>query len=147
MDKTCKPNLNNSICKRPPDAKHLRDTNPFIGIRYAVKGDTLFGQLCWAIRNRLGEAYLNQCLEGYNNDQPFAVVSDAFPEHYLPLPKLPSIYFRPIAGEDRKTIKKRCWLPEAALKKPVLEWLSLAGSTAQLAENYAKHKRANIIAE
>ena len=24
------------------------------------KGDTLFGQLCWAIRNRLGEAYLTE---------------------------------------------------------------------------------------
>ena len=114
---------------------------PLSAFATPLKGDTLFGQLCWAIRNRLGEAYLNQCLEGYNNDQPFAVVSDAFPEHYLPLPKLPSIYFRPIAGEDRKTIKKRCWLPVADLEKPVLEWLSLAGSTAQLAANYAKHKQ------
>ena len=26
-----------------------------------LKGDTLFGQLCWAIRNRLGEDALTDC--------------------------------------------------------------------------------------
>ncbi len=38
---------------------------PLSAFATPLKGDTLFGQLCWAIRNRLGEAYLNQCLEGY----------------------------------------------------------------------------------
>ena len=28
-------------------------------------GDTLFGQLCWAVRNRFGEARLTALLEGY----------------------------------------------------------------------------------
>lgn len=88
-----------------------------------LKGDTLFGQLCWAIRNRQGEGRLNQCLEGYTNAQPFAVVSDAFPEGYLPLPKLPGSFYQLPEGEDRKAVKKLTWLPEAELQKPLKEWL------------------------
>ncbi len=88
-----------------------------------LKGDTLFGQLCWGIRNRLGEERLNLCLEGYTNNQPFAVVSDAFPEGYLPLPKLPSCFYQIPEGEDRKAVKKRAWLPETELQKPLNDWL------------------------
>ena len=88
-----------------------------------LKGDTLFGQLCWAIRNRLGEEVLNECLEGYTNNQPFAVVSDAFPEGFLPLPKLPGIFYQLPEGEDRKALKKRAWLPESEMQNPVTEWL------------------------
>jgi CRISPR-associated protein Csm4 len=66
---------------------------------------------------------LNQCLEGYNNDQPFAVVSDAFPEGFLPLPKLPSCFYQLPEGEDRKAVKKLAWLPEAELQKPLNQWL------------------------
>ncbi|PIW72238.1 MAG: CRISPR-associated protein Csm7, partial [Hydrogenophilales bacterium CG12_big_fil_rev_8_21_14_0_65_61_21] len=39
------------------------------------KGDTLFGQLCWALRNRLGEARLTQLLDGYTVGRPFVVIS------------------------------------------------------------------------
>lgn len=88
-----------------------------------LKGDTLFGQLCWAIRNRLGEESLNHCLEGYTNNQPFAVVSDAFPEGYLPLPKLPGCFYQLPEGEDRKAVKKLTWLPETQLHKPLKKWL------------------------
>lgn len=88
-----------------------------------LKGDTLFGQLCWAIRNRQGEDVLNECLEGYTDNQPFAVVSDAFPEGYLPLPKLPSSFYQLPEGEDRKAVKKRTWLPETELQKPLNDWL------------------------
>jgi CRISPR-associated protein Csm4 len=88
-----------------------------------LKGDTLFGQLCWAIRNRLGQESLNLCLKGYSTNQPFAVVSDAFPEGYLPLPKLPSCFYQLPAAEDRKAVKKLAWLPEAELQKPLDEWL------------------------
>jgi CRISPR-associated protein Csm4 len=89
-----------------------------------LKGDTLFGQLCWAIRNRFGEDRLTDLLAGYGHGQPFAVVSDAFPSGYWPLPKLPGIYYDRIEGEDRKAIKKRCWLPEDAIAKPISQWLS-----------------------
>lgn len=111
--------------------------SPLSAFATPLKGDTLFGQLCWAIRNRLGEAYLTELLAGYTDGRPFAVVSDAFPEHYLPLPKLPNSFYNPIDGEDRKAVKKRCWLPEAAIGKPVSEWLSHARTPAALAGDYS----------
>jgi CRISPR-associated protein Csm4 len=91
-----------------------------------LKGDALFGQLCWAIRNRLGEDALTDCLAGYTNAHPFAVVSDAFPEGYFPLPKLPSCFYQLPEDQDRKAIKKRTWLPEAAFQQPIRQWLNLA---------------------
>ena len=88
----------------------------------ALKGDTLFGQLCWAIRNRYGEGRLTECLNGYNQHQPFAVVSDAFPQGYLPLPKLPSCFYKAQTTVDRKALKKRNWLAVSDVAKPVQEW-------------------------
>lgn len=106
---------------------------PLSAFATSLKGDTLFGQLCWAIRNRLGEEALNECLEGYTNNQPFAVVSDAFPEGYLPLPKLPGCFYHFPEGEDRKAIKKRTWLPEIELQKPFKEWLCHAVNAKTIA--------------
>lgn len=88
-----------------------------------LKGDTLFGHLCWAIRNRLGENNLSRLLNGYTNSQPFAVVSDAFPQGFVSLPRLPGSSYDKIEGEDRKAVKKRCWLPEAAITEPINHWL------------------------
>jgi CRISPR-associated protein Csm4 len=85
-------------------------------------GDTLFGQLCWAIRNRYGESRLTNCLNGYNQHQPFLVVSDAFPQGYLPLPKLPSCFYQSQANIDRKAMKKRNWLRVSDIDKPVEQW-------------------------
>ncbi|MBL1266000.1 type III-A CRISPR-associated RAMP protein Csm4 [Candidatus Methylomicrobium oryzae] len=98
-----------------------------------MKGDTLFGQLCWAIRNRLGETMLSACLDGYRAGRPFAVLSDAFPKGYLPLPKLPGFYYEAIPGADRKAVKRRCWLPESAVAKPLAQWLSHAETAADIA--------------
>ncbi len=92
-----------------------------------LKGDTLFGQLCWAIRHRYGEQRLNDCLNGYNQNQPFAVLSDAFPVGYLPLPKLPSCFYQTNAEAlDRKALKKRNWLAIDDVAKPLHEWQQLA---------------------
>lgn len=99
-----------------------------------LKGDTLFGQLCWALRNRFGETRLNECLQGYTSGHPFAVLSDALPQGYLPLPKLPGSHFDTIADIDRKAIKKRCWLPEAEVSKPLRQWLSHAIDAKTLAQ-------------
>ncbi|MCD2452428.1 CRISPR-associated protein Csm7 [Methylicorpusculum oleiharenae] len=78
---------------------------------------------------------------GYTENQPFAVISDAFPADYVLLPKLPSVFYQSIDGEDRKAIKKRCWLPVAAFEHPVSEWLCQAKSTAELAESYSTDKK------
>ena len=111
---------------------------PLSAFATPMKGDTLFGQLCWAVRNRLGETHLNACLEAYTQRRPFAVVSDAFPKGYLPLPKLPSGFYRPIEGEDRKAIKKRSWLPVHAIETPIEAWLEHAMTPATIAAGYAK---------
>jgi CRISPR-associated protein Csm4 len=85
-----------------------------------LHGDTLFGQLCWALRNRLGDAWLGKALAGYGQGEPFLVVSDAFPAGYWPRPHLP-----PWPDEVRdKVAKNRVWLSRREWKRPLREWLS-----------------------
>jgi CRISPR-associated protein Csm4 len=97
-----------------------------------IRGDTLFGQLCWAIRNRFGEARLTELLAGYA-DHPFAVCSDAFPKGFIPRPALPLHRFERIGDEDRKQVKRRQWLPLEAIDRPVREWLALCKTEAEAA--------------
>jgi CRISPR-associated protein Csm4 len=86
-------------------------------------GDTLFGHLCWAVRNRYGESRLAELLDGYTQRRPFAVVSDAFPAGHLPRPVLPGHWFRVVDNADRKAVKKRTWLPIDRFHTPVSQWL------------------------
>jgi len=87
-----------------------------------LTGDTLFGQLCWGLRLKLGAARLEELLEGYGQGRPFAVLSDAFPRGFLPLPTWPSAFWASPAKEElRKKLKAKRWLPlEALNKKPEL---------------------------
>lgn len=101
-----------------------------------LMGDTLFGQLCWAVRNRLGEDRLNDLLQGYTDGKPFAVLSDAMPIGFIPLPKLPGAFYQMVDGADRKAVKKRVWLPIAALENPLAEWLTHAVTSGQIAATY-----------
>lgn len=74
----------------------------------ALKGDTLFGQLCWAIRYTFGEARLKELLATYGT-KPFLVVSDGFAPNHMPKPSLPSF----LLGEDankKKENRKNVWL-------------------------------------
>lgn len=96
-----------------------------------LAGDTLFGQLCWALRHRLGNDRLAKLLEGYTSGQPFAVVSDALPAGHVPLPSVPSGIWQAQASEtDRKKLKKKRWLPTAALSSPFKTWQSQARADA-----------------
>lgn len=88
-----------------------------------LKGDTLFGQLCWAICHRFGERYLVELLQGYTLGQPFLVASDAFPADHLPRPTLPGHLFAEVPGEDRKAVKKKIWMPLDKVTAPLSEWL------------------------
>ena len=65
-----------------------------------LKGDTLFGQICWAIRYTFG----NDKLSFYSNYEtsPFLIVSDGFTKGYIPKPSLPSN----LLGEDNDLKKK-----------------------------------------
>lgn len=96
------------------------------------KGDTLFGQLCWALRNRLGEDQLARLLDGYTAGRPFAVVSDALPSGHLPRPALPGHWFNPLPGDDRKAAKKRVWLPVENFAAPVADWLKHCRAASEL---------------
>ncbi|MCS6987685.1 MAG: hypothetical protein NZM40_09725 [Sphingomonadaceae bacterium] len=81
-----------------------------------LKGDTLFGQLCWAIRHRWGEGRLAELLEGYTAGRPFLVASDAFPAGFLPRPELPP---PPVAPKDRKKLKKGRYLAARVFRGPL----------------------------
>ena len=96
---------------------------PLTAFGSPLLGDTLFGQLCWAVRHRFGLERLHVLLDGYTAGRPFAVVADAFPEGYLPRPALPLSSYRAIADADRKQAKRRHWMPLAALAAPLPDWL------------------------
>lgn len=97
-----------------------------------LAGDTLFGQLCWALRHQLGNAALTQLLDGYTAGRPFAVISDGLPAGHLPLPALPSRWWA-ASDLDRKALKRRRWLPLDALAAPLAGWQGLARSDADAA--------------
>ena len=81
---------------------------PISNFSTTLKGDTLFGQMCWAIRYAFGEERLKVLLSTYN-DKPFLVVSDAFATGYLPKPKMPSLLLGE-DQEDKKINRKKLWL-------------------------------------
>ena len=73
-----------------------------------LRGDTLFGQLCWGIRFQMGNERLEILLKDYASS-PFMVVSDPFVPGYLPKPKLPGM----LMGESidtKKENRKRIWM-------------------------------------
>lgn len=76
-----------------------------------LAGDTLFGQLCWALREAQGEAELTRLLVGYTAGAPWLVVSDGFPAGYLPKPTVPQHFAPEINPELRKKTKKSNWIP------------------------------------
>lgn len=84
-------------------------------------GETLFGQVCWAISLLKGEEHLQDLLNGYCEGSPFAVFSDAFPAEYLPFPTAPSYLWKE-SSADRKLLKSIRWLPLSVLSYPFEEW-------------------------
>lgn len=92
-----------------------------------LAGDTLFGQLCWAAREHLGEGELGKLLEGYTAGNPWLVVSDGFPSGYLPKPAVPASKLAPTnqAGQ-RKAEKAKHWIPLSAIGLPLPQLLAAA---------------------
>lgn len=77
-----------------------------------LAGDTLFGQLCWALREASGEAELIRRLDGYTQGQPWLVASDGFPAGHLPRPTLPQHFAAPADDPtQRKAARKKRWIP------------------------------------
>lgn len=112
------------------------DIEPSGGFYTPIKGDTLFGMLCWTIAERFGEQRLTELLTGYADGKPFAVISDAFPAGYVPKPVLPFPYFKKADGEkefdpkERKRFKKRVWLPVSKATLPTNEMADYFTDTA-----------------
>ena len=88
-----------------------------------LKGDTLFGHLCWALRDCRGEGALRDRLQGYTQGRPFVVVSDPLPERHWPRPLLPPALHGDVDARERKAAKNRMWLRHDDLARPVEEWL------------------------
>ena len=85
---------------------------PLTALGTPLAGDTLFGQLCWALLMRHGEAALDDLLYGYTEGHPFAVVSDAFAQGMLPRPTVPDFILgiRPVDAAARKAQRRLQWL-------------------------------------
>ena len=100
-------------------------------------GETLFGQLCWAILRLYGKERLEALLDGYCAGRPFAVVADAFPKGCIPLPALPSQFWAQHDNADRKYLKKKTWLPLAELSEPLSRWRDLSYTDAEAAQRFS----------
>lgn len=107
-------------------------------------GDTLFGQLCWAIVHQYGKERLDILLEGYLEQKPFMVVSDAFPKGYLPLPVIPSRYWEKGEEQDRKTLKKRQWIALTEAMQAVRTWQKSAKSDKEIDRQCTEMQAQNI---
>lgn len=114
-----------------------------------LTGATLFGQLCWALREREGNDALNQYLKNYAT-QPFMVISDAMPVDYVPKPLLPlSCWHTPehaLKNGEHKAFKKLKWIPKAWLAHPVDSWMQLytQAATAPLKIQNHNHSHNSI---
>lgn len=91
-----------------------------------LAGDTLFGQLCHAAREAMGDTELNRLLEGYPDGKPWLVTGDGFPAGFLPRPTMPPL--GDTKPEERNTAKGKRWIPLAAAVLPLPELLAAAKS-------------------
>jgi CRISPR-associated protein Csm4 len=97
---------------------------PLTAFGTPLAGDTMFGHLCWAIRERKGECGLAEQLEGYTAARPFLVVSDGFPEGLIPRPTAPDF----ILGfktdpSQRKRARTHRWLPAEGVGQAIDRWM------------------------
>lgn len=129
-----------------------------------LAGDTLFGQLCHAVREAMGTAELRHLLDGYPDGKPWLVTGDGFPAGFLPCPTVPlppspsgitsdqaakppsrmaSSSIRGGGGEgnaseDRKVVKGKRWILLSAAALPLPQLLAAAKSDE---EAYGKDKQ------
>ena len=96
-------------------------------------GDTLFGQLCWAFKHRFGNDWLGERLQGYCKGHPFLVISDAFPQGFLPMPTVPSRVFQ-LSTEDHKFLKKKRWLSVTKFEADFPTWQAHASTDREAAD-------------
>ncbi len=81
---------------------------PISNFGTTLKGDTLFGQMCWAIRYSFGKERLIELLSSYDSE-PFLIMSDGFPANHLPKPTMPSNLLGE-KSDHKKENRKKIWL-------------------------------------
>lgn len=108
-------------------------------------GDSLFGQFCWAVVHRYGESRLAELLNGYTAQQPFIVISDAFPKGYLPLPVLPSKLWEKEGEQDRKVLKKKAWIAFDQHSQAVNAWQKNAKSDSEVLKKIKQDQPHNTL--
>ncbi len=84
-----------------------------------IKGDTLFGQFCWAVREKYGDEHLSELLNSYVGGSPYVIFSDAFPNGYLPRPVLPLNFWPKLDATKRKLEKAKTWIPEDKISSTI----------------------------
>lgn len=94
-----------------------------------LRGDSLFGQFCWALRLRAGENALDTALAGYTQGHPFLILSDGFPKGFAPRPEVPTPPVpldRISTAEEwsrRKKWAARACVPLCCLDRPLVDAL------------------------
>lgn len=80
-----------------------------------LTADTLWGHVAWGIRRRSGVDTLSEWIEEHDNSEPPLVLSDPFPQGYLPRPHLPATSFvkqaKKAEAAKAKRLGKLRWLP------------------------------------
>ena len=84
----------------------IRPLTPFAT---PLKGDTLFGHICWGILYLYGEDFLEKVLKNYEKE-PFLIVSDGFLEDHLLKPLFPKEILQETQEGMKKEYKKRVWV-------------------------------------
>ncbi|AEE15337.1 hypothetical protein Thena_1730 [Thermodesulfobium narugense DSM 14796] len=85
-----------------------------------LRSDIIWGHICWAIFRLKEELELKDFLDKYKKGNFPIVVSDVFPEGYLPAPKYPGIirYFSETKVDiDLKELKKAKYIPVSIYEK------------------------------
>lgn len=134
--------------------------HPLSAFGTPLKGDTLFGQVCWQVAYDPGlvDGGLEKTLDRYG-ESPFLVVSSAYPKLKSPggmsfyafkKPDLPfDTLFPELKGnlrkqvEERKIIKSKKWMrisPDLTIDLKKLEFIS----DAELIDSELKNKEKNI---
>ena len=114
---------------------------PISSFATPLKGDTLFGQICWAIRYIYKEDRLNSLLQNYDTE-PFLIVSDGFASGYLPKPTLPSA----LLNESLKDKIKNSVVIEPNIKSEIrmIDELNLSSSNQKIRDGLRLKERVNI---
>ncbi|MBN8454026.1 hypothetical protein [Accumulibacter sp.] len=106
-----------------------------------LAGDTVFGQMCWTLREAASETELARRLEGYAEGHPWLVVSDGFPSGFLPRPSLPQHLVTPNHDPtQRKADKRRRWLHADGTGDALAAQLARAVDDAQAYGQAPRHE-------